>query len=133
MKAEKEPTFLEWVRARQVTVNEIRVRAQAYCDASKTQEEKNSWTWLIDAFGELTNAFHALEWVENYRAEGDYKIYQDLTEQQKIIAQLIKKLLGLDDTASPKDITKRANEFGKLVDDLLDKKKTLDKATQQKK
>ena len=120
---EKEPTFQEWVKVRQERVNEIRVRAQAYYDSSQPEQEKNSWTWLIDTFAELTNAFHTLEWVENYRNEGDYKIYQKLTEQQTIVASMIKALLGLDETASPKEVTKRAKEFGNLVDDLLDKKK----------
>jgi hypothetical protein len=126
------PTFQQWIKERQASANENRARAQAYYDAAKP-EEKPLWTWIRDTFLELTNAFHALEWVENYRSESDYKLYQTLMEQKKTMSLIVKTLLGLDNTASDEDVAKRAKEFGKLVDGLIEQKTTLDKVTLQKK
>lgn len=125
-------TFQQWVKERQTIANENRARAQAYYDAANPQE-KPFWTWMRDAYFELTNAFHALEWVENYRSEADYKLNQALSEQKKAFSQIVTALLGIDNTSSEKDVAERAKEFGKLVDNLLGEKKTLDKATLTKK
>jgi hypothetical protein len=127
------PTFDEWVKERQAVANENRARAQAYYDATQKPEEKAYWTWMRDAFFELTNAFHALEWVNNYRSEADYKIFQVLNEQKKVYSQMVKTLLGLDNTATDKDVEERSKEFGKLVDSMMGEKKSLDKVTQQNK
>ena len=123
------PTFEEWVKERQLVCNENRARAQAYYDSSKRPEEKDYWTWMRDAFLELNNAFHALEWVNNYRSEADYKLSQLLNDQKKAISELVKSFLGMDSTATEKDVAERAKEFGKLVDNLIGEKKTLDRAT----
>jgi hypothetical protein len=126
------PTFQQWVKQRQAAANENRARAQAYYDAAKP-EDQAFWAWFRDAFLEITNAFHALEWVENYRSEADYKLYQTLTEQKKAISLMVTTLLGLDNTATDKDVAERAKEFGKLVDGLIGEKTVLDKATNKQK
>lgn len=129
---DSEKTYKEWVEERQAAVNENRIRAEAFYDTA-LPGEKTFLAWIKITFRELTNAFHALEWVENYRSEEDYKIYQALDQQKKTVEQLTKALLGLEGTATDKDVAERAKEFGKLVDEMLKSKETLDKATQSQK
>lgn len=132
MSKEKVPTYEEWVKERQDFTNECRARASAYHDSARPVM-KGFWTWLRDAFLELNHAFHALEWVDSYRREGDYKINQIVVENQKKLDFLIKSILGLDGSATEKDVEKRAKEFGSLVDSLIDKKRNLDKVLKREK
>ena len=132
MSGDKVPTYKEWLKNRQDSANENRVRANAFHDTQGKYNE-TFWEWIQGAFSELNSIYHALEWAENYRVEDNTKIIQAITESQRRIELLLKTLLGLDYSATDKDIEERAKEFGSLVENLIEKKKEFDNVARQMK
>lgn len=130
MTIEKVPTWEEWIKQRQDRTNESRVRAQAYLDSS-TEMNKWLWTWIVDIYIELSMVYKALEWGNNYRNEGETKILQIIKESRKKTDSLIQMILGLDYSATEKDIEERAKILGITVDHLYEE--TMKKVEDQQK
>jgi len=128
--SDKVPTYEEWLKERQNSTNENRARAEAYRDTA-LPKDKGLWTWFLAIYQEINMAYNALSWASSYQLEGDSKILQIIRENQTRTEQLLKTLLGLDGSATEKDIEVRAKEFGGLVDNLIEKKKDFDKVTRQ--
>jgi hypothetical protein len=132
MSGGKVPTYREWLKSRQENTNENRARANAFHDTQGI-ENQTFWEWIRSTFSELNSIYHALEWAENYRVEDDAKIMQAITESQKRMELALKTLLGLNYSATDKDIEERAKEFGNLVENLIEKKKEFDNVTEKMK
>lgn len=106
---EKPLTYEEWLKERKTVTNENRARADAYYDTS-SQFQKGGWTWIRDAFGELHLIYDALEKNNAFRKR-----------KQEHLDLLLKTMLGLDKSATEKDVEQRAKDFGAFVDILIEK------------
>jgi len=130
MTEDKVPTYQEWLKERQIATNENRARATAYHDQS-AQDGKWLWTWIRDSFLEINRVFNALEWAENYRLEDNAKIIQATKENYVKIEKVLKTLLGLEYSATEKDIEERAKILGNMVEGIVDKAKRIEEDEQK--
>ena len=106
MAENKELTYKEWLKARQNYANDLKTRAQAFYD----QDGNGIWTWLRDLSRETKRIYDNFEYVEENQIE-------DTNQTLKIFNMM----LGLDDSATEKDIEERAKILGNLIEGIIDK------------
>ena len=118
---EKQPTFEEWLKKRQQLTKTNEIRASAFYDTAYAVE-KDRWTWVRDSYAELHDLYLALESINEER-KNDFNY----------LFLILKTILGLDKSATEKEVVEKAKEFGKLIDVLTERGEQLEKEKELRK
>jgi len=105
----------DWLAQRKTLTNDSSIRAQAFFDHEKKEERKEKWDWISLAFRELNQVYFTFGWVDEWRRNSDKEVLETISKNQKNLDSFKKTLLGLDQSATEKDVEERARIFGILV------------------
>jgi hypothetical protein len=105
MTENKEIPYKEWLKKRQDFSNDQKIRAQAFYD----RDHDGTWTWLRDLFRETKLIYGNFEYLEDNQIE-----------ESKQISKIFNMMLGVDDSATEKEIEERAKILGNIVQKIID-------------